>query len=200
MGYTVDATTDLPTTAGAYDTSHNGSYDVFISRFDSNLSEGTWYIASMGGNNAEGTFTSLALDRSEWARISYYNASNRNLQIVYNISNGSWPRSTPDRIGDVGRYPSLAIKKSIFRKYISYYDQTNGDLKFATADGKAAWSVSTIDSTGNVGLYTSLAFDSADKVYISYYDATNQDLKCASTSTPLDPASWTITTVDSIGV
>ncbi|WKZ20150.1 MAG: SBBP repeat-containing protein [Candidatus Jettenia sp. CY-1] len=199
-GYTADAATDLPTTAGAYDTSHNGGDDVFVSRFDSNLSEGTWYIASMGGNNAEGTFTSLALDRSEWARISYYNASNGNLQIVYNIYNGSWPKSTPDKTGNVGMYSSLAIKKSTFQKYISYYDRTNGDLKFATAEGKTIpWSVSTIDSTGNVGLYTSLAFDSTDKVYISYYDATNQDLKCASTSTPLDPASWTITTVDSAG-
>ncbi len=42
MGYTYNTTTDLPTTPGAYDTSHNASSDVFISRFDSNLSEGAW--------------------------------------------------------------------------------------------------------------------------------------------------------------
>ncbi|WKZ14207.1 MAG: hypothetical protein QY317_09830 [Candidatus Jettenia caeni] len=42
MGYTHDTTTDLPTKAGAYDTSHNASSDVSVSRFDSNLSEGAW--------------------------------------------------------------------------------------------------------------------------------------------------------------
>ena len=33
-GPTNDGTTDLPTTAGAYDTTHNGYFDVFVSKFD----------------------------------------------------------------------------------------------------------------------------------------------------------------------
>ncbi|MEA2085640.1 MAG: CFI-box-CTERM domain-containing protein, partial [Chloroflexota bacterium] len=36
-GDTDDAATDLPTTAGAYDTTHNGYNDVFISKFTNNL-------------------------------------------------------------------------------------------------------------------------------------------------------------------
>ncbi|MDN3512348.1 MAG: hypothetical protein NG784_13745 [Candidatus Jettenia sp.] len=198
-GYTYDAMTHLPTTPGAYDTSHNDYWDAFVSRLDNNLSRNTWYIASMGGSNSEGTFTSLGLSTTNRACISYYNATGRDLKYVYNTFSGSWPKKTIESAGLVGKYAAMAMKKSNTKMYISYYDQTNGNLKFAINNTTSSWSISTVDSTGNSGLYTSIALDSTGKVYISYYDATNRDLKCASTSTPLVPASWTITTVDSTG-
>ncbi len=37
-GETFDTGTDFPTTAGAYDQTHNGSYDVFVSKFNGTLS------------------------------------------------------------------------------------------------------------------------------------------------------------------
>ena len=36
-GRTDDAGTDLPTTGGAYDTTHNGSADVFVAKFNNTL-------------------------------------------------------------------------------------------------------------------------------------------------------------------
>ena len=46
------ASTNFPTTPGAYDTSPNGNYDVFVSRFDSNL---TSLMAStfLGGSSSD---------------------------------------------------------------------------------------------------------------------------------------------------
>ena len=57
-GYT--DSTDFPTTSGAYDTSHNDSHDVFVSKLDSGLNS---LLAStyLGGSNFDGGI-SLALD------------------------------------------------------------------------------------------------------------------------------------------
>ena len=33
-GYTADSTTDYPTTAGAFDTTHNGDDDVFVTKLN----------------------------------------------------------------------------------------------------------------------------------------------------------------------
>jgi len=59
-GYTFS--TDFPTTGGAYDTNQNGSYDVFVSKLDGNL---TSLLAStyLGGLSTDGGY-SIALDTS----------------------------------------------------------------------------------------------------------------------------------------
>jgi hypothetical protein len=62
-GYTNSA--DFPTTTGAYDPTHNGSYDAFIARLSSDLS--TLAAATFLGGSDREDITSLALDA--WGNI-----------------------------------------------------------------------------------------------------------------------------------
>src|SRR5690606_34084448 len=52
-GYTADVTTQFPTTAGAYDTTHNGGYDVFVSKLSS-LGSTLMYSTFIGDGSNDG--------------------------------------------------------------------------------------------------------------------------------------------------
>ena len=58
VGFTADAATDLPTTTGAYDETHNGSDDAFVSKFNDTL---TTLIEStfLGGGGLDGGLSHL---------------------------------------------------------------------------------------------------------------------------------------------
>ncbi len=53
-GYTFGATTPFPTTAGAYDTSHNGFSDIFVTKLNPGGSELTYSTFIGGGSNDSG--------------------------------------------------------------------------------------------------------------------------------------------------
>ena len=80
-------------------------------------------------------YTSIAIDSSNKAHISYYDDNKLRLEIC-DKRLGNWVTTTVDSAGDVGQYTSIAIDSSN-KAHISYYDCTNGDLKYATnASGK----------------------------------------------------------------
>ena len=71
-GYTEDDTTDLPVTSGAYDESHNGLYDAFVSKFSSDLtslSESTY----LGGSGLDIGY-GIAIDSSDNVYVTGYAA------------------------------------------------------------------------------------------------------------------------------
>lgn len=75
-GYTNDAGTDYPTTTGAYDVSHNGSYDVFVTKLDPSASGAAQlaYSTFLGGSAIEFAY-SLAVDASDNVWIAGYTAA-----------------------------------------------------------------------------------------------------------------------------
>jgi len=137
-----------------------------------------------------GQYSSLALDSSGYAHISYYDVTGQNLKYAW--WNGSaWRIEAVDSVGDVGQYSSLALDSNGY-PHISYYDATNSNLKYAKWDD-SAWTIGVVDSVGDVGQYCSLALDSGGYPRISYYDATNSNLKYAE----WNGSAWTIEVVDS---
>lgn len=67
-GKTADGTTDFPTTSGAYDESHNGIYDVFVSKLNSTGSSLT-YSTFIGGNGTDVGYA-IAVDGSGNAYVT----------------------------------------------------------------------------------------------------------------------------------
>ena len=154
---------------------------------------GTWITDSVDTSGTfTGWYTSIALDGSGYAHISYFDKAADALKYATNAS-GPWFTEYADNGADsVGYYSSLALGGD-GKAHISYYDLTNKDLKYAT-DASGSWSTETVDYVEYVGEYTSLALDGSGNVHISYYAGTPYyALKYAAGML----GSWTLRTLDS---
>ncbi len=60
-GITYDAATDYPTTAGAYDETHNGSSDLFVTKLSADGST-LAYSTFVGSDGTEGSWSKIAVD------------------------------------------------------------------------------------------------------------------------------------------
>ena len=100
MGYTYAI--DFPTTSGAYDTSYNGSSDIFVSKFDGDLSidtSCTYFVAptsesfsSGGGTGSVGVTTSsggcswTAVSNTAWITITSGDSGTGSRMVTYSVS------------------------------------------------------------------------------------------------------------------
>ncbi|MFY4730474.1 hypothetical protein, partial [Nitrospira sp. BLG_2] len=68
-------------------------------------------LITRDGSGDAGQFTSVAIGADGLGLISYYDATNRDLKVAHcsNQACTSATISSLDRIGDVGRYTSIAI-------------------------------------------------------------------------------------------
>jgi SprB repeat len=154
--------------------------------------------AGNGGTFDVGQYSSIALDTSGLAHISYYDNTNHVLKYIVQTSPTTWGAAQiVDSAGDVGKYSDSVLDSSGYGR-ISYYDATIGRLKYARQTGPSTWNIVVVDAAGNVGQYTSIAIDSSGNPRIAYYDATNTNLKCAFGFDP-DGSTWDLQTADTGG-
>ncbi|MBI5099136.1 MAG: hypothetical protein HZB30_07835 [Nitrospirae bacterium] len=144
-------------------------------------------------NKDMGKYSSIAVDSNNKAHISYYNATNYNLNYATNVS-GSWIPYLIESTDDAGKFSSIAIDSNN-KAHISYYKAAPGyNLKYAT-NISGTWVPGSVESTDDVGKYSSIAVDSNNKAHISYYKATNTRLKYATNVSGI----WVMEVVDSSG-
>ncbi len=144
---------------------------------------------------------SLAIADDGFARISYYDDTNENLQFVQCTNDDCSTKSitTVDSSGNVGPYTSLAMGSDGFAR-ISYYNTYNSSLQFVqcTNDDCSTKNATIVDPTGNWVEDISLAIADDGFARISYYDYDNGNLQFVQCTND-DCSTNSTTTVDSAG-
>jgi hypothetical protein len=169
--------------------------DLKFARFDGT----SWITRRVDRPRNVGQFPSLAFDAENQPLISYHAKSGGNLKLARWFRDvDSFARSTPDSVGTVGRFTSIAFEKTDAGNTlaIAYADDTNGNLKYysvssvaGTFNGVTTAVVDDLDGVANIDLRLK---DHAPS--IAYRDTLRGDVRFASRN-----SAWSTETVASAG-
>jgi archaellum component FlaF (FlaF/FlaG flagellin family) len=122
------------------------------------------------------TDTSLALNSSNYPRISYVDAGA--IKYARWMSKGGWDIQTVAGVGSDEYHTELELDSS-GNPHISFFDPTPDDLEYARWTG-TEWDIRIVE-TDDAGWFNSLALDSNNIPHLSYYKQKNEfaDLKYA---------------------
>ncbi len=114
-----------------------------------------WQIETISTAYAYDTIqfgASLALDKNDHPRISYYDPGSGDLIYAYRGAS-TWQKTTVDSGGDVGMHTSLVLDSNDY-PHVGYCDVSNLHLKYAHYDGSSWMSddVDLADYTGEFGI------------------------------------------------
>lgn len=138
-----------------------------------------WVFETIDANFDSGVVnnTSLTLDSSDKAHISYYDFDTESLKYATNRS-GVWLTHTIQN-GNVRDTDTSIALDSDEKVHISY-ESKNGDVMYTTnATGTWVSHIVEAEAWSGVAGDISLTIDSNDKIHISYFHAVNFDLKYA---------------------
>jgi hypothetical protein len=151
-----------------------------------------------------GQYSSLVLDHSGNPVVSYYDQANTALKVLHcgnsSCSSGN-TIATPDSVGVVGQYTSIAVDSSD-RPVVSYYDVTNGKLKILHCGNAACSAGNSLvkpDTGSSNGVQSSVKLNAAGNPVVAYFDFSNSSLKILRCGNANCTAGNAIDTLDSIG-
>ncbi|MBI5102577.1 MAG: DUF1566 domain-containing protein [Nitrospirae bacterium] len=159
-----------------------------------------WNITDVDTIFPGGGFTSLALDSTNKAHISYWNTGGpppTNVHLYAINASGTWSPTSISNTDSVGPYSSIAVD-SADKPHLSYFDTADaGTIKYTTK-ASGSWSAPSIVDSGLSGNplpgFSSIAVDSTGKPHICY--PKESSLKCAAKN---GAGAWDIATVDNSG-
>jgi hypothetical protein len=144
-----------------------------------------WHKGAVDTTGFVGQYTSILIDSSDDAHISYLSVTGVNLIHASCTSTctveANWAKTTVESSGLMGQYTSIARDTSD-NLHISHFDDSNDDLRHVVCTGScntaSNWDGEVVDNdyVGVVGHYTSLALDSNNKPHIGYFHVANQDV------------------------
>ncbi|MGC8780121.1 MAG: hypothetical protein ACP5UQ_04565, partial [Anaerolineae bacterium] len=153
---------------------------------------GVWTSETVDASPGTGLYTSLALDSTAAAHISYQDGYEFDLKYAFRSPAG-WQIETVDAGGEVGAHTAIAVDGA-GRPHISYYDATAQTVKHATP-GASGWILESIEPVGPTTA-TALALDAAGAVHIAY--VAGQGAAALRYASRLDDG-WQIETVTAAG-
>lgn len=169
--------------------------DLKLARFDGT----NWVTRRVDRPKNVGQFPSIAFDAENQPIISYHAKSGGNLKLAtWYRGSDSFARSTPDSVGTVGRFTSIAFETTDAGNTlaIAYADDSNGSVKYYSVssvagafNGLTTAVVDDLDGVANIDLRLKNHAPS-----IAYRDTLRGDVRFASRD-----SAWNTETVASAG-